>query len=265
MPRDILRGPVPDGIPDLVLKFSVQELVAYLKLRDVAHDTLLELEICAKMDNGINWIHGTDCVIIKNKGVKRLLDAVVEFLPSPIDLPPVIGQSFEGEEIERKPHDEGRLAALAFKVVTDRHMGKMIYFRVYSGMMKRGTYVLNSTQDKSQRVGRLMQMHANHQENRETIYSGDIGVAVGLSDTFTGDTLCDPDNPIILEAIEFPSPVIAVSISPESRSDAEKLANGLLRLSEEDPTFTVGSGEERGETVIAGMPKEFTKGRSIGI
>ncbi|HNT34916.1 MAG TPA: GTP-binding protein, partial [bacterium] len=166
----------------------------------------------------------------KNKGVKRLLDAIVEFLPSPIDLPAIIGESPEGTEIERIPKDDGRLAALAFKVVADKHMGKMVYIRVYSGTMQRGSYVLNSTEGKTQRVGRLMQMHANHQENREAIYAGDIGVVVGLSDTSTGDTLCDPNNPIVLEAIEFPAPVISVSISPETRSDSEKLSLGLMRL-----------------------------------
>lgn len=189
----------------------------------------------------------------KNKGVRRLIDAVTELLPSPVDLPPTIGRSLEGEEIDRIPKDDGRLAALAFKVVADKHMGKMVYFRVYSGTMKGGSYVLNSAKNKMQRVGRLMQMHANHQENRDAIYCGDIGVAVGLSDTVTGDTLCDPDHPIILEAIEFPAPVLSVSISPESRGDRDKLSTGLTRLSEEDPTFTVGSGVESGETVISGM------------
>ncbi len=212
----------------------------------------------------------------KNKGVKRLLDAIVEFLPSPIDLPAIIGESPEGTEIERIPKDDGRLAALAFKVVADKHMGKMVYIRVYSGTMQRGSYVLNSTEGKTQRVGRLMQMHANHQENREAIYAGDIGVVVGLSDTSTGDTLCDPNNPIVLEAIEFPAPVISVSISPETRSDSEKLSLGLMRLAEEDPTFTVQGGVEQGETVISGMgelhldiivdrlKREFGVGATVG-
>lgn len=212
----------------------------------------------------------------KNKGVKRLLDAIVEFLPSPIDLPPIMGESLQGAEIERIPKDDGRLAALAFKVVADKHMGKMVYIRVYSGTMQRGTYVLNSSEGKTQRVGRLMQMHANHQENREAIYAGDIGVVVGLSDTSTGDTLCDPDNPIVLEAIEFPAPVISVSISPETRADSEKLSLGLMRLAEEDPTFTVEGGVEQGETIISGMgelhldiivdrlKREFGVGATVG-
>ena len=189
----------------------------------------------------------------KNKGVRRLLDTIIELLPSPMDLPPIIGHALDGTEIDRIPKDDGRLAALAFKVVSDKHMGKMVYFRVYSGTMEGGSYIFNSTKGKKQRVGRLMQMHANRQENRDGIYAGDIGAAVGLSDTVTGDTLCDPDHPIILEAIEFPAPVLSVSISPESRGDRDKLSSGLGRLAEEDPTFTVGSGEAQGETVISGM------------
>lgn len=188
----------------------------------------------------------------KNKGVKRLIDAVVDFLPSPIDLPPVIGIHDENE-VTRETTDDAPLAALAFKVVSDKHMGKLVYFRVYSGTMQAGSYVLNSTKGDKQRIGRLLQMHANKQEQREAIYCGDIGVAVGLSDTTTGDTLCDPAQPLLLEAIEFPAPVIAVSIQPESKADSDKLGIGLSRLAEEDPTFVVSSGEESNETIISGM------------
>ncbi|MGI6456883.1 MAG: elongation factor G [bacterium] len=188
----------------------------------------------------------------KNKGVKRLIDAVVDFLPSPKDLPPVIGINNE-EEVERLASDESPLAALAFKVMADKHMGKLVFFRVYSGVMQSGSYVLNSTRGDKQRIGRLLQMHANKQEQRDAIYCGDIGVAVGLSDTTTGDTLCDINNPVILEAIEFPAPVISVSITPKSKADSDKLGIGLGRLSEEDPTFVVATGEGAGETVISGM------------
>lgn len=188
----------------------------------------------------------------KNKGVKRLLDAVVDFLPAPDDLPPIIGAHDE-EEIVRNPSDDAPLAALAFKVMSDKHMGKLVYFRVYSGIMQSGSYVLNTTKGDKQRIGRLVQMHANKQEQREAIFCGDIGVAIGLSDTTTGDTLCDVQHPITLEAIEFPSPVISVSIKPESKSDSDKLGMGLNRLAEEDPTFIVSSGEDSGETVISGM------------
>jgi elongation factor G len=212
----------------------------------------------------------------KNKGVMRLTDAIVDFLPSPVDLPPVIGRCLDGNEIERVPKDNGRLAALAFKVTTDKHMGKLVYFRVYSGSMKSGATVLNSTRGKTQRIGRLLQMHANKQEQRGDICSGDIGVAVGLSDATTGDTLCDPAYPIVLEAIEFPSPVISVSVWPESKGDSDRLGLGLGKLAEEDPTFVVAPGEEKGETVISGMgelhldiiidrlKREFNVSSSIG-
>ncbi len=189
----------------------------------------------------------------KNKGVQRLLDGVIHYLPSPVDLPPVIGKCLEGTEIERYPKDDGRMAALAFKVVSDRHMGKLIYLRVYSGTMRAGSYVYNSVKGKRQRIGRLMQMHANHQEMRDAIYCGDIGAAVGLGETTTGDTICDEEHPIVLEAIEFPAPVISVSITPESRADQERLAKALHAMSEEDPTFIVAHNVETSETVISGM------------
>ena len=189
----------------------------------------------------------------KNKGVQGLLDAVVQFLPSPLDMPPTRGTGPDGEAVERRPDDHASLAALAFKVAADKHLGKMIYFRVYSGTMKAGTYVLNSTQNRRQRVGRLLQMHANHREMRDEIFCGDIGVAVGLSETFTGDTLCCDKDPIVLEAIEFPAPVISVSIAPESRADNEKLGRALRLLAEEDPTFVVAFDHETSETVISGM------------
>lgn len=189
----------------------------------------------------------------KNKGIQRLLDGVVYYLPSPVDLPPVIGKCMDGNEIERYPKDDGRLAALAFKVVTDRHMGKLVYFRVYSGTMKAGSYVLNSTLDKRQRIGRLVQMHANHQEMKDEIFCGDIGAAVGIGETRTGDTLCVEEDPIVLEAIEFPSPVISVSVEPETRSDNEKLGKALMSMAEEDPTFTVTHNTETSETLINGM------------
>jgi len=189
----------------------------------------------------------------KNKGVQRLLDGVVDFLPSPMDLPPVIGKCLEGKDIERYPKDDGRMAALAFKVVADKHTGKLIYFRVYSGTVRAGTYVYNSLARKRQRIARLMQMHANHPEMREEIHCGDIGVAIGLDDTRTGDTLCDEEHPIVLEAIEFPSPVISVSIAPETRPDRERLGKALRAMSEEDPTFVVAHDAETSETVISGM------------
>jgi elongation factor G len=189
----------------------------------------------------------------KNKGIQRLLDAVVSYLPSPSDLLPTIGTHPDGEQVERVPWDDGRLAALAFKVVADKHVGKLVYCRVYSGTLKAGSPVYNSTQEKDQRIGRLLRMHANRQEQVEALYSGEIGAVVGLSDTVTGDTVCIREAPIVLEAIEFPSPVLSIAVSIADRKDREKLAHGLNRLAEEDPTFIVTADAETGETVLSGM------------
>jgi len=190
----------------------------------------------------------------KNIGVQMLLDAVVDYLPSPSDLPPVIGKCLtQGTDLERVAQDDAPLAALAFKVQTDRHMGKLIYFRVYSGTMRTGAHVLNASRGTCLRVGRLLEMHANKPVIRETIPCGEIGVAVGLGETVTGDTLCDPDHPILLEAIEFPSPVLSVSVAPASRADRDRLGEALARLAEEDPTFVVSSDPETKETVLSGM------------
>jgi elongation factor G len=189
----------------------------------------------------------------KNKGIQRLLDAVVSYLPSPIDLLPTVGTHPGGEEVVRVPWDDGRLAALAFKIVADKHVGKLVYCRVYSGTLKAGTSVYNSTQEKDQRIGRLLRMHANRQEQVEALYSGEIGAVVGLSDTVTGDTICIREAPIVLEAIEFPSPVLSIAVSIADRNDREKLAHGLNRLAEEDPTFIVTADPETAETVLSGM------------
>jgi len=193
---------------------------------------------------------------LKNKGVQRLMDAVVDYLPSPDDLPPVIGIKEDGgekQEVSREHCQNEPLAALAFKIVSDRHMGKMVYVRVYSGEMNVGTYIYNSTSDTRQRVGRLMLMHADRRENLEKLSCGEIGVAVGLSDTTTGDTLCSEDAPLHLEAIEFPAPVLSISVSPQSAVERNKLFDALNKLSDEDPTFTVSHNRETGDTVISGM------------
>ncbi len=189
----------------------------------------------------------------RNKGIQRLLDAIVSYLPSPLDLPPILGKQLTGEPIERIPKDDGRLAALAFKVVADKHVGKLVYVRVYSGTLSHASWVLNSTRGREQRVGRLLRMHANHREPVEALYSGEIGAVVGLAETLTGDTLCAPEHPIVLEAIEFPSPVLSMAVSPKERADREKLGLGLARLAEEDPTFIVTQDVESKETVISGM------------
>ena len=190
---------------------------------------------------------------LKNKGIQRLMDAVVDYLPSPVDLPPVIGFWLEDRKIERTHNSGDSLAALAFKVVTDRNMGKMVYLRLYSGKLEAGTYVYNATKGKRERVGRLMQMHADRQEKRQVLYCGEIGVAVGLSDTTTGDTLCEQEDPVLLEAIEFPTPVLSVSVAARSRIERDRLLNSLSRLADEDPTFTVKHNTETGETIISGM------------
>ncbi len=189
----------------------------------------------------------------KNKGVQLLLDAIVEFLPSPLDIANVKGVTPDGEEAERHSDDNEPFAALAFKLMSDPYVGKLTYFRVYSGTLNSGTYVLNSTKGKRERIGRILQMHANHREEIPTVYAGDIAAAVGLKDTTTGDTLCDEKAPIILESMEFPDPVISVAIEPKTKADQDKLGLALSKLAEEDPTFRTHTDEETGQTIIAGM------------
>jgi elongation factor G len=190
----------------------------------------------------------------KNKGVQPLLDAVIDYLPSPLDVPPMIGlDPKSGAEITREPSIEEPFSALAFKVMSDPFVGKLTYFRVYSGKIKAGDRVLNTTTGKTERIGRILQMHANHREEREEIGAGDIAAGVGLKSTTTGDTLAIESAPIILESMTFPEPVISVAVEPKSKADQDKLGNGLARLSDEDPTFRVTSDEETGQTLIAGM------------
>jgi elongation factor G len=191
---------------------------------------------------------------LKNKGVQPMLDAVVDYLPSPLDVPPVIGESpVTHKEIIRTASDSEPFSALAFKIAADPYVGKLAYFRVYSGTLNAGSYVYNATKGKKERIGRILQMHANHREEIDTVYAGDIAAAVGLKETFTGDTLSDPDHQIILESIVFPEPVIEVAIEPKTKADQDKLALALQRLAEEDPTFRVHTDEESGQTRIAGM------------
>ena len=189
----------------------------------------------------------------KNKGIQMLLDAVIDYLPSPLDIPPVKGTSLDGEEEERPVSDSAPLAALAFKIMADPFVGKLAYFRVYSGEMHQGTYVLNSTKDKKERVGRILLMHANHRKEIDVAYTGDIAAAVSFKDVTTGDTLCDPDHPIVLEKMEFPDPVISVAVEPKTKADQEKMGNALQRLAEEDPTFKVHTDPETNQTIISGM------------
>jgi elongation factor G len=190
----------------------------------------------------------------KNKGVQPMLDAVISYLPSPLDVRPTTGKDLKGErELERAADDKAPFSALAFKIMSDQHLGKLVFARVYSGMAAQGDSVLNSTRDRKERIGRIVQMHANHREPRETAYAGDIIALVGLKNTTTGDTLCDPNDPIVLESLDFPEPVIHVAVEPKTKADQDKLSRALQTLSEEDPTFQVHGDEETGQTVIGGM------------
>lgn len=189
----------------------------------------------------------------RNKGVQKLLDAVIEFMPSPIDIPAIKGVDMEGNEIERHSSDEEPFAALAFKIMTDPFVGKLAYFRVYSGTVNSGSYVLNATKDKKERVGRILQMHANKRAELDKVYSGDIAAAVGFKVTTTGDTICDEQHPVILESMEFPEPVIELAIEPKTKAGQGKMGEALAKLAEEDPTFRAHTDQETGQTIIAGM------------
>ncbi len=190
----------------------------------------------------------------KNKGIQMLLDAVIDYLPAPTDVPPVKGVDPKtGEELTRESSDTAPMAALAFKIMADPYVGKLAFFRVYSGIMKQGTYILNTTKGKKERVGRILQMHANNRKEIDCAYSGDIAAAVGFKDVTTGDSLCDENNPIILEKMEFPEPVISVAVEPKTKADQEKMSTALQRLAEEDPTFKVHTDPETNQTIISGM------------
>ena len=190
----------------------------------------------------------------RNKGVQKLLDAIVDYMPSPLDIPPIKGVNPKTDEEDERPADDNApFSALAFKIMTDPYVGRLSFFRVYSGHLTTGSSVLNSTKNVKERIGRILQMHANHREDIEEVFSGDIEAAVGLKNTTTGDTLCDEKAPIILESMEFPEPVIRVAIEPKTKAGQEKMTMGLIKLAEEDPTFKTYTDEETGQTIIAGM------------
>ncbi len=189
----------------------------------------------------------------RNKGVQKLLDAVIEFMPSPLDIPAIKGVDMDGNEVERHSSDDEPFSALAFKIMTDPFVGKLAYFRVYSGTMNSGSYVLNATKGKKERVGRILQMHANKREELAKVYSGDIAAAIGFKFTTTGDTICDEQHPVILESMEFPEPVIQLAIEPKTKAGQGKLGESLAKLAEEDPTFRAHTDQETGQTIIAGM------------
>jgi len=254
--------PIPDELRDLAGEYrhrlleSVAEyddhlLEAYLEGEEITPQHLREVIRRATLDIRITPVLCGSA--FKNKGVQPLMDAIVDYLPSPLDIPPVRGTRPDGTEVTRRAADDEPFAALAFKIAADPCVGKLTYFRVYSGTLKAGSYVYNSTKGKRERISRILQMHANHREDRDEIYAGELAAAVGLKVTQTGDTLCDQAHPIILEAMAFPEPVIFVAIEPKTKADEEKLSASLQRLAEEDPTFRVRTDEETGQTIIAGM------------
>ncbi len=254
---------VPEDLLDEATRHREHLLEAVADVDDgVAHKYLEGQEITeAEIRHGIRlatlqykWVPILAGSALKNKGIQPMLDAVVDYLPSPLDVPPVIGLR-PGTDVEvlKTPDDSEPFSALAFKIAADPFVGKLAFFRVYSGTLKAGSYILNATKGRKERIGRILQMHANHREEIELVYAGDIAAAVGLKETFTGDTLCDPDHPVILEAITFPEPVIEVAIEPKTKADQDKLGIALQRLADEDPTFRVKTDEESGQTLIAGM------------
>ena len=254
---------VPADMLDEAAKWRENLLEAVSLVDDeIAHKYLEGEDVSeAEIKHGIRlatlqykWVPILCGSALRNKGVQPMLDAVVDYLPSPLDVPPVIGLK-PGTEVEilKTPDDSEPFSALAFKIAADPFVGKLAFFRVYSGTLKSGSYVLNATKGKKERIGRILQMHANHREEMDIVYAGDIAAAVGLKDTTTGDTLSDPDHPVILESMTFPEPVIEVAIEPKTKADQDKLGMALQRLAEEDPTFRVKTDEESGQTLIAGM------------
>ena len=229
---------------DLLEKFLSDEEISVNELKKALRKATINNEI-------VPMLCGT---AYRNKGVQMLLDAIIEYMPSPIDIPPIKGVNPDtDEEDERPSSDDAPFAALAFKIATDPFVGKICFFRVYSGTLEKGSYVLNSVKDKKERMGRILQMHANHREDLDIVYSGDIAAAVGLQNTTTGETLCDEKHPIILESMNFPDPVIRVAIEPKTKAGQEKMSLALAKLAEEDPTFKTYTDDETGQTIIAGM------------
>jgi elongation factor G len=237
---------------DVVSQYDENVLEKYVGEEEItAEDLRVAVRAATISGDVVPVLCGT---AFKNKGVQPLLDAVVDYLPSPVDIPAVQGLDVKLEhELSREADDAEPFAALAFKIMSDPYVGKLTYFRVYSGKLGAGSPVLNATKDKKERIGRLLQMHANHREDKEAVFAGDIVAAVGLKNTTTGDTLCDPAHPIVLERMEFPEPVISVAIEPKTKIDQDKLGKALSSLSEEDPTFQVRTDDETGQTIISGM------------
>ena len=261
--KDIREEEIPADLKDKAEEYhaalleAVAEQDEELMMKYLEGEELTIEEIKAAIRKGTidNTIVPVTCgTSYKNKGVQKLLDAVVDFMPSPLDIPPIKGVNPDTEEEEERPADDNNpFAALAFKVATDPFVGKLCFFRVYSGIVKAGSTVYNANKDNNERMGRILQMHSNHRKDLEECYCGDIAAAVGLKNTTTGDTLCDPKHPIILESMEFPDPVIRVAIEPKTKAGQEKMGIALSKLAEEDPTFRTYTDEETGQTIIAGM------------
>jgi elongation factor G len=262
--KEYLEGPVPEAFKETVAKMRHELLEAIVEQDDaILHKYLEEHELSEEEIRKVlrkatiaNAVVPVLCgAAFKNKGVQKLLDAVVDYLPSPLEVPPIQGHlpHHDATHAVRPAADEEPFASLAFKIMTDPYVGKLTFFRVYSGVLSAGSYVYNSTKDHRERIGRLLQMHANKREEIEEVRAGDIAAAIGLRDTKTGDTLCDEAHPIILEAMKFPEPVISVAIEPKTKADQDKLSIALQKLSEEDPTFRVYSDAETAQTIISGM------------
>ncbi|WP_313511174.1 elongation factor G [Enterococcus sp.] len=242
--REKLIEAVADTDEELMMKFLDGEEITEAELKAGIRQATLTVDFFPVLCGSA----------FKNKGVQMMLDAVIDYLPSPLDVPAIKGINPKtDEETDRPADDEAPFASLAFKVMTDPFVGRLTFFRVYSGVLNSGSYVLNASKDKRERIGRILQMHANTRAEIQTVYSGDIAAAVGLKDTTTGDTLCDEKSPVILESIEFPEPVIEVAVEPKSKADQDKMGIALQKLAEEDPSFRVETNAETGETVIAGM------------
>ena len=260
--KEIEETDIPEDMKDLANEYhdkmieAVAEQDEELMMKYLEGEELTAEEIKKGLRAGTiaNKIVPVTCgSSYKNRGVQELLDAIVDYMPSPLDIDHIKGETLDGEETEAKTSDSEPFAALAFKIATDPFVGKLCFFRVYSGTLESGSTVLNSSKDKKERVGRILQMHSNHREDIDKVYSGDIAAAVGLKDVTTGNTLCDPDHPIILESMEFPEPVIDIAIEPKDKAAQEKMGIALAKLAEEDPTFKAYTNQETGQTIIAGM------------
>ena len=260
--KEIEETDIPEDMKDLAQEYhdkmieAVAEQDEELMMKYLEGETLTDEEIKKGLRAGTiaNTIVPVTCgSSYKNKGVQELLNAIVDYMPSPLDIPHIKGVDEDGNEVERKTSDSEPFAALAFKIATDPFVGKLCFFRVYSGTLESGSTVLNSSKDKKERIGRILQMHSNHREDIDKVYAGDIAAAVGMKDVTTGNTLCDPDHPIILESMEFPEPVIDIAIEPKDKAAQEKMGIALTKLAEEDPTFKAYTNQETGQTIIAGM------------